>query len=106
MKFLNIIDIPDDLKPQSFHLKQNYPNPFNPNTKIEFSILTRSVVTIKVYNELGEEISQLLNEEKRAGTYIVDFSSIQGNKVLPSGIYIYKLTAGNYSDSKKMVILK
>jgi hypothetical protein len=106
MKFLNIIDIPDDLKPQSFHLKQNYPNPFNPNTKIEFSISTRSVVTIKVYNELGEEISQLLNEEKRAGTYIVDFSSIQGNKVLPSGIYIYKLTAGNYSDSKKMVILK
>ena len=55
---------------------------------------------------LGEEIAQLLNEEKRAGTYIVDFSSIHGNKALPSGIYIYKITVGNFSDSKKMVILK
>src|ERR1035437_2470790 len=106
LKTLNIIDIPNDLKPQSFQLKQNYPNPFNPTTKIEFSIPTRSVVTIKVYNELGQEITQLMNEEKRAGTYIVDFSSIQENKVLPSGIYIYKITVGNFSDSKKMMILK
>jgi aminopeptidase N len=106
LKTLNIIDIPNDLKPQSFQLKQNYPNPFNPNTKIEFSIPTRSVVTIKVFNELGKEIAQLMNEEKKPGTYTVQFSSIQGNKVLPSGIYIYKITAGNYSESKKMMILK
>jgi aminopeptidase N len=106
LKTLDIIDIPNDLKPQSFQLKQNYPNPFNPNTKIEFSIPTSSFVTIKVYNELGQEIAQLMNEEKRPGTYTVQFSSIQKNKVLPSGIYIYKITAGNYSDSKKMMILK
>lgn len=106
MKSLDIIDIPDDLKPSSFQLKQNYPNPFNPTTKIEFSIPIRSVVTIKVYNELGQEITQLMNEEKRPGTYNVLFSSTQGNKVLPSGIYIYKITAGNYSESKKMMILK
>jgi aminopeptidase N len=106
MKTLNIIDIPDDLKPASFQLKQNYPNPFNPSTKIEFSIPTRSIVTIKVYNELGEEITQLMNEEKIAGTYTLQFSSKQGNKVLPSGIYIYTITAGTYTESKKMMILK
>ena len=106
MKSLDIIDIPADLKPSSFQLKQNYPNPFNPSTKIEFSIPTSSVVTIKVYNEIGQEIVQLMNEEKRPGNYSLEFSSTQGNKVLPSGIYIYKITAGNYSDSKKMMILK
>jgi aminopeptidase N len=106
LKTLDIIDIPNDLKPQSFQLKQNYPNPFNPNTKIEFSIPISSLVNIKVYNELGKEITQLMNEEKRPGTYTVQFSSIQGNKALPSGIYIYKITAGNYSASKKMMILK
>jgi aminopeptidase N len=106
LKTLNILDIPDDLKPASYQLKQNYPNPFNPTTKIEFSIPISSLVTIKVYNELGQEIAQLMNEEKRPGTYSVQFSSIQGNKILPSGIYIYKITAGNYTESKKMIILK
>ena len=106
MKTLEIVDIPDELKPQSFQLKQNYPNPFNSSTKIEFSVPTRSVVTIKVYNELGMEITQLMNEEKRAGNYTVEFSSFLGKKILPSGIYIYKITAGNYSDSKKMILLK
>jgi aminopeptidase N len=106
LKTLNIIDIPNDLKPASFQLKQNYPNPFNPITTIEFSIPTSSFVTIKVFNELGQEITQLMNEEKRPGTYTVEFSSIQGNKALPSGIYIYSIKAGNYTDSKKMIILK
>jgi len=106
MKTLDVIDIPDDLKPPSYQLKQNYPNPFNPSTKIEFSIPVSSLVTIKIYNELGQQIAQLMNEEKRPGNYSVQFSSIQGNKTLPSGIYIYKITAGNYSESKKMMILK
>jgi aminopeptidase N len=106
MKALSINDIPDELKPQGFQLKQNYPNPFNPSTKIEFSIPTRSIVNIKVYNDLGEEITQLMNEEKIAGTYTVEFSSIRGNKALPSGVYIYKITAGGYSDSKKMMLVK
>jgi hypothetical protein len=106
MKFLNLVDIPDDLKPQAFQLKQNYPNPFNPTTNIQFSIPNRSVVNIKVFNQLGEEVAQLMNAEKIPGTYTVEFSSIQGNKTLPSGIYIYKLTAGSYSQSKKMMILK
>jgi aminopeptidase N len=106
MKSLDVIDIPDDLKPPSYQLKQNYPNPFNPATKIEFSIPVSSLVTIKVYNELGQQIAQLMNEEKRPGNYSVQFSSIQGNKTLPSGIYIYKITAGTYSESKKMMILK
>jgi aminopeptidase N len=106
LKALSINDIPDELKPQGFQLKQNYPNPFNPSTKIEFSIPTRSIVNIKVYNDLGEEITQLMNEEKIAGTYTVEFSSIRGNKALPSGVYIYKITAGGYSDSKKMMLVK
>lgn len=106
LKTINIIDIPDELKPASFQLKQNYPNPFNPETNIEFSITSRSVVTIKVFNEIGEEIAQIMNEEKLPGTYTVQFSSTQGNKSLPSGIYIYQIKAGTYTASKKMMILK
>lgn len=106
MKNLNIVDIPAALKPKSFQLLQNYPNPFNPSTKIQFSIPTRSMVNIKVYDELGGEVAQLMNEVKTAGTYTVEFSSVRGNKTLPSGVYIYKIIAGDYSDAKKMMLVK
>jgi hypothetical protein len=96
--------------PDRFALYQNYPNPFNPSTKIQYSIpasTSRSLVTLKVYNLLGNEIATLVNEEKPAGTYEVEFSaaSINGAE-LPSGIYFYRLTAGSFVQTMKMILLK
>ncbi len=91
----------------SYNLAQNYPNPFNPVTTIKYSIPTAGtsfmkVVQLKVYNTLGEEVATLVNEEKPAGRYEVKFD---GGK-LPSGVYIYKLTAGSYAAVKKLLLLK
>jgi hypothetical protein len=86
----------------NFELLQNYPNPFNPTTKIGFRISDRGFVTLKIYDILGNEIATLVNEEKPTGEYEVVFSGTN----LPSGIYFYKLTAGKFSDTKKLVLLK
>jgi len=91
----------------AFRLKQNYPNPFNPITKIKFEIPSQAqnenlLVTLKVYDVLGNEIATLVNEEKPSGTYEVDFD---GSK-LPSGIYFYRLKAGLSAETKKMILLK
>lgn len=88
--------------PDGFVLKQNYPNPFNPVTRIEFSVPVSNNVTLIVYDGLGREIKRLVNHNLTAGFYGIDFSA--GN--LASGVYYYKLSAGNYSDVKKMIILK
>jgi len=94
---------------------QNYPNPFNPSTKIKFtipsviaSVATQSqLVTLKVYDVLGNEITTLVNEEKAPGTYEVEFSSHSGEvRNLPSGLYFYTLNAENYTETKKMILLK
>jgi hypothetical protein len=98
------------ITPSSFFLYQNYPNPFNPSTKIQYTIpaaASNNLVTLKVYDVLGNEIATLVNEVKPAGTYDVEFSSMGSNgKYLPSGIYIYKLTAGSFAQTKKMILLK
>ena len=86
----------------SFQLFQNYPNPFNPSTKIQYLLSSKQFVTLKVYDILGKEVSTLVNEEKPAGNYEVEFDG----KELPSGIYFYKLKAGNYSETKKMLLMK
>ncbi len=93
--------------PLDFSLSQNYPNPFNPTTKIKYTIPAVGTgntlsVQLKVYDILGNEIAILVNEEKPAGTYEVEF----GAKNLPSGMYFYKLTVGNNSEIKKMMLLK
>jgi len=88
--------------PNTFSLLQNYPNPFNPTTKIKFSIPTRSLVTLTIYDILGREMSTLLNEEKTAGTYEVDFN---GN-LLASGVYYYSIIAEKFNDTKKLILLK
>ena len=88
--------------PINFSLFQNYPNPFNPTTKIEYSIPKTSFVTLKVYDVLGREIATLVNEEKTIGKYNVEFNGIN----LSSGIYLYKIQAGNYSSVKKMILMK
>jgi len=92
----------DRNNPEKFNLSQNYPNPFNPSTTIRYSISEPSYVTLKVYDILGNEVTTLVNEEKPAGSYDVEFSS----KNLASGIYIYRLTSGIFTASKKLILLK
>jgi hypothetical protein len=92
----------NDQPVQSFELSQNFPNPFNPSTKIRYEITERSFVTIKVYDVLGNKIETLVNEEKLSGSYEVEFIG----KGLVSGIYYYRITAGNFSQTKKMILLK
>ncbi len=88
--------------PSEFKLEQNYPNPFNPSTSIQYSVGNRQFVTLKVYDVLGDEVAILVNEEKHSGIYEVEFDA----SGLPSGIYFYKFQADNYSESKKMVLLR
>lgn len=93
---------------ENFELFQNYPNPFNPSTKIRYEIPERSFITIKVYDLLGKEIVTLVNEEKQAGNYEVEFGNVETSRdlSLPSGVYFYRLTAGDYIETKKMIFLK
>jgi hypothetical protein len=89
-------------QPLSYELYQNYPNPFNPATVIRFSIPQANIVLLKVYDILGSEVLSLLNEEKPAGLYEITFDAYN----LASGIYIYKLQAGDFNEKKKMILLK
>jgi Peptidase family C25/Secretion system C-terminal sorting domain len=91
-----------DYIPSYYSLEQNYPNPFNPSTTIDYSIPTSGFVTINVYNVLGQEVASLVNEEKQAGVYQVNFNGID----LSSGVYIYKLQAGKFSSTQKMILAK
>ena len=85
-----------------FTVLQNYPNPFNPSTIIRYKINEPSHVTLQVYDVLGKEVTQLVNNEKAPGIYEVEFKANN----LPSGIYFYKITAGSFSDTKKMFLAK
>jgi len=89
-----------------YSLSQNYPNPFNPTTIIKYQIPEISFVTLKVYDILGNEVTTLVNEEKPAGNYEVEFSAIGGGSNLASSIYFYRLQAGDFSKTKKMIYLK
>ncbi|MHB1688060.1 MAG: T9SS type A sorting domain-containing protein [Ignavibacteriaceae bacterium] len=95
--------------PKEFSLSQNYPNPFNPTTTINFSIQKESFISIKVYDALGREVTTLVNEEKPAGNYKVDFNGSS----LASGVYFYRMSArthseqaGNFVETKKLVLMK
>lgn len=87
----------------NYLLKQNYPNPFNPATKIQYDIPKVSFVTLKVYNVLGQEVATLVNEKREAGRYDVEFSAKGG---LTSGVYFYRLVAGAYVSTKKLIIVR
>ena len=98
-----ITSIKADHKPAvNFMLAQNYPNPFNPTTNIEYQIPNREFVTLKVYDVLGNEVATLVNEEKPGGSYTIKFD---GSK-LSSGVYFYRLQAGEYSSTKKLILMK
>jgi len=88
--------------PQKYFLAQNYPNPFNPSTKIKFGLKDAGVVSLKVYDILGNEVATLINEFRAAGVYEVNFNSTH----LSSGIYIYKLIANRFVETRKMILEK
>ena len=100
----------ESFMPIAFSLEQNYPNPFNPSTKIKYTIPAGTslmkFVQLKVYDMLGREVAFLVNEEKPAGSYEVEFQSTAGSRQSASGVYIYRLTAGDYVSSKKMLLVK
>lgn len=99
-KYSEIVEV--EIAPKNFSLAQNYPNPFNPITSLQYAIGSRQFVTLKVYDLLGREIATLVNEEKPAGSYEVEFSAIN----LPGGVYFYQLKAGDFRETKKMILLK
>ena len=96
-----------EIVPSSYTLNQNYPNPFNPVTKIKFQIKDSRFVTLIVYDILGREVATLDNEKLNAGTYETQFSinSITGNQKA-SGVYFYRMEAGDFKDVKKMILIK
>ena len=92
----------DTKQPVSFSLSQNYPNPFNPVTIIKYQIPELGLITLKVYDVLGSEIATLVNEEQPIGNYTVEFDATE----LSSGIYFYRIQAGSFVETKKMMLLK
>jgi enterochelin esterase family protein len=92
----------EEIVPREFVLAQNFPNPFNPNTKIRYSIPHQSDVLIKVYDILGREVETLLSEEKPSGIYEITWYA----ENLPSGVYFYQIKAGDFVETKKMVLMK
>lgn len=112
----NMIGNPTDveeinLAPAGFNLEQNFPNPFNPSTKIKYTVggayyASPVNVSLRIYDILGNEIAKLVNEEKTPGTYEVDFIFSSGIRTLASGIYYYRLQAGSFVETKKMILIK
>jgi C1A family cysteine protease len=92
----------DNLAPNGFVLEQNYPNPFNPSTRIKYAMAVKQFVSLKVYDVLGNEVATLVNEEKPAGTYEVEFDANR----LSAGVYYYTIVTDNFVETKKMILLK
>ena len=86
-----------------FNLSQNYPNPFNPSTKFSFTIFETSKVNLTIYDVLGNEVVQIINDTLDEGYHIVEFTAAN---YLPSGVYFYRLQSGNQSKTHKMLLLK
>jgi hypothetical protein len=100
----------DNLLSKNYKVYQNYPNPFNSTTKIKFTIPvgTRRAMSLRIYDVLGNEVTTLVNEEKQPGTYKVEFNSVGTSRdlSLPSGVYFYRLQAGDFIETKKMILIK
>jgi hypothetical protein len=86
----------------TYKLYNNYPNPFNPSTKIKYSVAENTFVSLKIYDVAGSEVATIVNQEQTAGDYEVDFNAVN----LTSGVYIYKLNAGSFVETKKMILMK
>lgn len=93
--------------PVNYNLSQNYPNPFNPSTSIRYSLPTASKVVIKIYDIMGREVRTVVNEEKNVGTYTAQWNGRNNDGVtVSSGIYLYRIHAGNYIETRKMTLVK
>ncbi len=88
--------------PKVFSLSQNYPNPFNPATSIKYSVPKQSLVKLVIYDIIGREVATLVNEVKTQGNYSVSFDA----STYASGVYFYRMEAGDFTDVKKMVLIK
>ncbi len=103
-------DVDDDQAnglPESFALQQNYPNPFNPSTRIQFTVPSRSHVTVEIINLLGQSVRRLVDEIRPAGTYTTTWNGKDSDgKPVATGVYMYRLTAGEFTETKKMVLIK
>jgi len=100
-EYSSIVEV-EVVTPAEYSLSQNYPNPFNPTTTIDYSIQWNGLVTLIVYDLLGTKVASLVNENKEAGKYSVTFNASN----IPSGIYFYTLTSGNFTSTKKLILLK
>jgi hypothetical protein len=101
-----VTSVENGLAPRAFALSQNYPNPFNPSTKIEYSLEKAGMVSLKVYNVLGLEVAELVNGRQEAGSYTVPFAASSGTSSLSSGVYFYRLEAGSFVSTKKLILMK
>lgn len=98
-----VVSVNDEQQlPSKFQLQQNYPNPFNPSTTIRFDIAERTHIALKVFDVLGREVETLVNEQKEAGRYSIPFDASK----LASGVYLYRIKAGNFVETRKLVLLK
>ena len=91
-----------ETSPTHYELLQNYPNPFNPSTIISFSLVARSFVSLKVFDLLGRDVANIVSEEMQPGNYSRQWNASD----LPSGIYFYRLQAGSFAETKKLILLK
>ena len=98
----SVEQIEDDLLPTEFRLEQNYPNPFNPSTTIQFAVPKNSHVTINIYDILGREVATLIDDEYQPGRYKVVFEAGQ----IASGLYVYRIQAGDFLQTRKLMLLK
>lgn len=113
VEFVEVPDIPTGVGdpiggvPTTFALSQNYPNPFNPSTAIDYALSERAFVTIKVHNLLGQEVKTLVAEERGAGVYNVEWDGKDNAGIdVPSGMYLYTMRAGNFVQSRKMMLMR
>lgn len=100
--FTTDVKLVDDLVPAQYQLEQNYPNPFNPSTVIKYNLPEAGLVTLKVYNALGQEVAELVNQEQIAGVYEATFDASR----FSSGVYFYTITVDEFTQTKKMMLLK
>jgi hypothetical protein len=101
------VDDADEVRPSEYALRQNHPNPFNPETRIQFELSKPSSVKIEIYDVQGQKIRSLVNEEKPAGAYTVTWDGRMDNgESAASGIYFYRLVAGDFRQTRKMALLR
>ena len=95
-----------EVLPTKYELYQNYPNPFNPTTNIKFSLPEDTRIAINIYNLLGEKVASVLNEDVKAGFHQVDFNTNSAGYTIASGVYIYTIESKNFTQVKKMILMK